>query len=421
MDAVSEIARVRALSDAELLLGMNALLIRSRRAVADVVAHLGEVEERRLHLLGGYGSMFAYCVSKLKMSEDEAYRRLEVARLARRFPRLLERLAAGEISLSVAALLRRHLTEENHEALLSAVSSASMQQARETLAAWFPQPDVLPGFRKLPAPSRSPLASQGQPVAGMVSTSAVVPRAEAVPERGRAEPIAAAATGASSSGKAAQPPRSPRPPSDMAAQPCIPSHEEERRAAERQPRRALEPLAPGRYRLQLTAGAELKRKLELARDLLRHAVPSGDLSAILERAIDLLLEKTMQRRFAVTSRPKATKPSSKQKVTRHIPNDVRRTVVCRDGARCTWQSPDGVRCGSRAWLEHDHAVPYGQGGTHQVNNIRLFCRAHNRLVAEQAYGRDTIDRSVARRRAERRRTRDPAAPVDDAREMASIR
>jgi hypothetical protein len=69
--------------------------------------------------------------------------------------------------------------------------------------------------------------------------------------------------------------------------------------------------------------------------------------------------------------------------------------------RCTWQAPDGTRCNSRAWLEHDHIIPRGQGGSSDPANIRPFCRAHNRLAAEQAYGQATITRIIARRRATR--------------------
>ena len=65
--------------------------------------------------------MFDYCVRRLNMSEDEAYRRIEAARLVRRFPRLLEMLGAGQVSLSVAVLLKARLTDANHRALLAAV------------------------------------------------------------------------------------------------------------------------------------------------------------------------------------------------------------------------------------------------------------------------------------------------------------
>src|SRR5688572_11748088 len=52
--------RIRQLSDGDLLAGLNGALGASRRLVALVLAHLSEVEERRLHLLAGYSSLFAY-------------------------------------------------------------------------------------------------------------------------------------------------------------------------------------------------------------------------------------------------------------------------------------------------------------------------------------------------------------------------
>jgi 5-methylcytosine-specific restriction endonuclease McrA len=83
-----------------------------------------------------------------------------------------------------------------------------------------------------------------------------------------------------------------------------------------------------------------------------------------------------------------------------VPHEVRRAVLERDGLRCTWQSPDGVRCENRAWLELDHIHPRGQGGTNHPANIRIFCRPHNQLAAERAYGKATIADLIARRRAQ---------------------
>jgi hypothetical protein len=65
------------------------------------------------------------------------------------------------------------------------------------------------------------------------------------------------------------------------------------RAAERElrpvevrtPRSRIEPLAPARYKVQFTASAELRDKLERLQALMRSSVPDGDLAAIIEAAV----------------------------------------------------------------------------------------------------------------------------------------
>ena len=468
MESGEELSGVRALSDGALLSGLSRLLGAHRKMAAQVVAHLGEVEERRLHLIGGFASLFAYCISELGMSEDEACRRIEVARLVRRFPPLFEKLAAGQISLSVAALLKSCLTEANQAGLLDAVSGKSVCQAREVLASWFPQPDVLPSIRKLPVRRENsaslltaPAAMPAQPQGLCREMSAIVhttPAASPPPTDGASPSTEGDVTLGALSGRDVE--TSAREAASAGFRAEMPPA---RRVAAS---RSIQPLSPERYKVQLTASAELKGKLELARDLLRHAVPSGDLAAIIERALDALLERTMKRRFGATARvdanvsttsipppasnqplagsppnaaspapasplaasgasgeataashtstdPPASRgdtdparplstsmPATQQqpaKHRRHVPHDCRRTVLARDEARCTWRSPDGVRCNSRAWLEYDHVHPHGLGGHNHAFNIRLLCRAHNRLAAEQAYGRGTITRIIASR------------------------
>jgi hypothetical protein len=129
---------------------LHAVVATHRNATAAIVAHLGEVEERRLHLRRGFPSMFQYCVTELAFSEDEACRRIDAARLARRFPRILAMLEAGTLSLSVAGLLKEHLTEANAAELFDRVAGCSARRAKEWIAARFPLPDVPEMIRALP-------------------------------------------------------------------------------------------------------------------------------------------------------------------------------------------------------------------------------------------------------------------------------
>jgi hypothetical protein len=53
--------------------------------------------------------------------------------------------------------------------------------------------------------------------------------------------------------------------------------------------------------LRVTIGEETQRKLEHARDLLRHEVTDGDLAVIIDRALTLLVSKAERTKFAATT------------------------------------------------------------------------------------------------------------------------
>src|SRR5688500_5593329 len=91
---------LHSLSDDELLRGLSALLEKSRRIEWELVAHIGEVEARRLYAREACDSMFVYCTEVLHLSEHEAYLRIAAARAAREHPMLLAMLGDGRLHLS---------------------------------------------------------------------------------------------------------------------------------------------------------------------------------------------------------------------------------------------------------------------------------------------------------------------------------
>jgi 5-methylcytosine-specific restriction endonuclease McrA len=154
--------------------------------------------------------------------------------------------------------------------------------------------------------------------------------------------------------------------------------------------------------VQLTASQQLHDKLRQAQDLLRHELPGGDLAQVLERALDVLIAQRMKQRFGQGSKPRARRQGVLPKPeSRHVPNEVRRAVLERDGMRCSYVSAEGKRCEQRGWLELHHEQPYGRGGAPTVANIRVLCRGHNDLLAERDYGRDFMRSRIERARSER--------------------
>jgi hypothetical protein len=185
-------------------------------------------------------------------------------------------------------------------------------------------------------------------------------------------------------------------------------------------------VSPERFRIEFTASAELREKLERCLDLSSHANPGRALAFVIERAVELLLARLERERLgkAERLRPRATtsgtpnartstaKPN-RDTTSRRIKNSIHRSVFERDGNRCTYVSPDGKRCNATAFLEIDHILPHARGGGTEPENLRVRCRAHNRLWAEQAFGRPHIDRVLLFRQRKSRVTTNDGAPRNE--------
>jgi hypothetical protein len=396
-------------SNERLVAGLTKLLTAEGRTEARIVAHLAELDARRLHLRRA-PSLFDYCQRHLGLSENQAYFRIAAARVARQFPVVFELLEQRKIYLTSVALLSKYLTEENHADLLHKAQRLSKRALLEMLARKFPKADVMSHVRTLPV---------------------------------RPGTVAAGPTG------------------------------------------TLEPLSEARYCLQLSTSRGLQEKLELARDLMSHANPSGDLAVVVERALDLLIAKLQQKRWGQTSRPREKSPRTPRpdlnrsqsagatdqprslststpepaqdlgqprsvgnhtpertqdldrsksqdrassrsifgqsearrappsrydaqpphreqplpaaRARRHIAKETKRQLLARDGLCCSYVGDDGARCTARAFLEIDHRDAWARGGSDRLANLRVYCRAHNQLLAEDTFGKVHMRRVIADR------------------------
>ncbi len=373
----SELA-LHSIPDDELLRRLHELAAQSRRVEADLVAHIGEVDERKLYARSAFPSMFVYCMQALHLSEAEAYRRITVARAARKHEVLLAMLRDGRIHISGMALLVPVLTPENRDAVLERATHQSKRQIEQLVAQLAPKADVPSVMRKLPGPR--PVPSPEVANGGDQGTIAV----DRAPEGLELVTGAVAASQALElvSGTVAVS-RGP----DLV--PGTAGFAASRRAV-------VEPLSPGRFKVQFTASAELHDQLERLAVLMRSEVPDGDIAAIIQRAVAEKLERLEARRFAKTAAPRKATPrktvsdSHSSKPSRHIPAAVRRVVRARDAERCRFVDEHGRRCSERKRLEFHHRRPYGMGGDHSPENISLLCPAHNRYLAELDYGQAAI-------------------------------
>ena len=74
------------LSDGVLLRDLAVLVSQDRATTASLLAHIAEVDARRLYVPAAYPSMYSYCVHELGLSEEAAFKRIHAARAARSRP-----------------------------------------------------------------------------------------------------------------------------------------------------------------------------------------------------------------------------------------------------------------------------------------------------------------------------------------------
>lgn len=340
-----------------------------RRALALMLAHLGEFDARKLYADRGHPSMFAYCVRVLGYSEQGAYKRIQAARAARAHPALLQHLADGAIHLAAIVVLAPHLRADNLGARLEAARGKTIRELEALAAAWAPRSGPRDALRALPPR----VASSELPGAA----------APALQTRIHNDTVPAEAN-------IAPPGSTPPPPS--------PKHKSALMPATVGPRERVVPLSSERFSFHFTAGAGLRADFIRARDLLRTLPPgmAGPMEVIFSAALGALLDRLDPQRRDARRRQRAARrktlkrknPTDGPARSRRIARPLRDAVWTRDGGRCTFVGPDGQRCPATRYLEIDHITPYALGGkSDDPTNLRLTCRAHNQLLARRVFGK----------------------------------
>lgn len=364
------------LTDASLMTAAAGLAGDERDVTARLVAHLVEIDRRRLYLPAGHSSMYWYCREGLGYSEDAAFNRAAAARVARRYPAAIDMLSDGRLSLTALKLLAPVLKDDNWERVFAEAAHLPKRDIEKLVACLDPKPDIPSVVRRITAsapPPEKPVLSG---------------ELDVTPEPAQAGPPAA--------GRAEEPEELDRPP-----------RPQPQRAGQRP---IVAPLSPERYRVQFTIGEETEKKLRRVQTLLRREIPDGDPALIFDRALTLLLARVESRKHGVAAKPRSSSPRTpatpgtaepggetvsaekgprpRRSRPRTMPAAVRRRVVRRDEAQCTFVGTDGRRCTERAYLEFHHAgVPFAHGGAETVKNIALHCRAHNAYEGARIFGR----------------------------------
>ena len=267
-------ASLGTLSDDALLASLKRLTAHSNVTLAELLAHLGEVEVRGIHRLRACASLYTYCLYELRMSEDAAARRSKAARLVRQYPELRELVARGEIHLTGLLMIGPYLGGERHAEVLQRARFRSKRELARLIARLDPKPEVAPRIVPIgPAPAG--------PATHAAFTEALAGPVRDLPEGER--------------------------PSDW-IEPDVETQASDdtdlQGPAEVWPERATEPEPPLRYRVEFTAEQEYVDLVNEALDLLGHEKKAASLPDVQLRAMRELVTQLKKRRRAETARPR---------------------------------------------------------------------------------------------------------------------
>jgi hypothetical protein len=436
----STFEHLRTLSNKQIVGRVKYLARKERHTSAELIGHLAVFDERQLYAAEACSSLFSYCTEILKLSEHSAYRRIEAARAARRFPIIVRKLAEGTLNLTGATLLAPHLTPDNYRALLQEAEGKTRRQIEEIVARIYPLPDLPASVRRLPdrrvraasaLRANTSLDPSGEGSVGPVDD---LLKSEVIPEY-LLNSLATQHTDGSGEGVDGHEPAAEADTTDTTEDLSEPDSQRPLRqdeAALYRRRGTISPSSPGRYSFKFTAGRETHEKLRQLQDLLSGQIPDRDMVKIFDLALTTLLEKLLRQRHAIGlhDNPRASRaeqaaaptsehelkdeePSSDAMIpaavldpvqgvqatttaatttaisnpdqvirrSRYIPARIRREVWKRDKGQCTYTNPDGRRCTARSRLQYHHLIPFAEGGPSTIENLTLRCRTHNEYDA----------------------------------------
>jgi len=290
-----------------------------REIVAELIKTLAEIYSKKLYRTAGYSSLYSFCTEALGYSSGASWRRCAAARAVLKTPEILSKLSSGELTLCAVAELSKVLNEDNGSALLP----EALGKSREELKV---------------------LVAQYQPVA-------TTPKRRERVKVKRVEP------------------------------------------SKELPLLSAQSAATDSERLYTVTLELTQEEMELVHQaqaaLCTAKVKDTLLSAAKkvinrEQRLEQLREKRAARKESASQvRRTGADDLKDNSCSRYIPVGVRHAVRKRDNKQCSYVSPTGVRCCERSNLELDHITPFSLGGESTTENLRLLCKTHNLMYAEE--------------------------------------
>jgi Restriction endonuclease len=327
---------VQQLSDKLLIEQTDFLAEHERGITILVLRHLREVELRRLFVDLKFSSMYAYCIKRLKFTENQTQTRLASARLLMDLPQIEKQIEDGRLNVTNLSKVQSFLKAEK-----SAQHGLKQEEKLALLAECENKPTRQVAKELIQKSHQPALLAEKFHMTEMVQNNKLVDQPftkfEALLNEENSELLQEFKN--------------------------LYAHE-------------LEDVANISVLNYLLKKAVAFKKKKLGIDTT--IAPSCNSNNNAQPPMSPQVAQSSQ----VVTTNKTIKPSRKP-----LSVKVKRYVWKRANACCEHtDAKSGIRCNSKFALQPDHIIPIALGGTDEVTNLRLLCRSHNSRRAVKTFG-----------------------------------
>lgn len=147
----------------------------------------------------------------------------------------------------------------------------------------------------------------------------------------------------------------------------------------------IKPQRDNSVRMELSFSEEEMELLKQAKEFLSHTLPDGTWAQV----ITYLAKQQVRKVMGKTDQSKPHSAKSTQSfpaagIRKAIKISTRRELLNKANHCCEYVDPiSKKRCSGKFQLQIDHIVPLALGGSNEESNLRVLCRTHNILAAQQ--------------------------------------
>jgi hypothetical protein len=383
--------KIKAFSDADLWENTKLAASSERAASLVVLEHLCEISRRYLYSKRGYESLFEYVVKELGYSESSAYEKTGAVKLMQGSELVREKLASGELTATVAAKLQTFIKkekitrhEDKSELIQSALGKSKRDLERHLLAKATTPVSVMR------AEVQKPLTLEHTELRLIVDNETLELVQEIRKLQGtlgvRTPEIIKSALKTELT-RIKKQKLGVGPHATESARKFTQHLEEQAQGASPEAELVTQTFPPTGVMggVSGSASARVSARENGVKNATHNATNSNSAHGkeILQISAPQISAQTAQLRFR---KAESRRPQPMRQPTtfhpRHTPMQLQREIRIRAHNRCEFtDSLTGRRCEARTALQFEHIKPYAWGGSHLLENLKLYCAGHNRLTA----------------------------------------